>query len=86
VPHLERDLAVPECNTTMNNGALRISVRSLFNLEIRGTMQQNRYCVALCPSLDTTDPPTGALRRFLWAAILTGFVLLKCGVLAANGG
>jgi hypothetical protein len=26
------------------------------------------------------------LRRFRWAAILTGLVLLECGVLAVNGG
>ena len=30
-------------------------------------------------------PVLGALRRFRWAAILTGIVLLECGVLAANG-
>jgi hypothetical protein len=28
----------------------------------------------------------GVLRRSRWAAILTGLVLLECGVLAANGG
>jgi hypothetical protein len=27
-----------------------------------------------------------ALRRFRWAATLTGLVLLECGVLAVNGG
>jgi hypothetical protein len=31
-------------------------------------------------------PLTGVLRRFRWAAILTGLVLLECGVLAVNGG
>jgi hypothetical protein len=31
-------------------------------------------------------PFTGVLRRFRWAAILTGLVLLECGVLAVNGG
>lgn len=31
-------------------------------------------------------PITGALRRFRWAAILTGLVLLECGVLALNRG
>ena len=31
-------------------------------------------------------PLLGALRRFRWAAVLTGFVLLECGVLAVNGG
>jgi hypothetical protein len=33
-----------------------------------------------------TLPLAGVLRRFHWAAILTGFVLLECGVLAINGG
>jgi len=31
-------------------------------------------------------PVVGMLRRFRWAAILTGLVLLECGVLAVNGG
>ena len=31
-------------------------------------------------------PVAGVLRRFRWAAILTGLVLLECGVLAVNGG
>lgn len=31
-------------------------------------------------------PIAGALRRFRWAAILTGLVLLECGVLAVNRG
>jgi hypothetical protein len=31
-------------------------------------------------------PVVGVLRRFRWAAILTGLVLLECAVLAANGG
>ena len=31
-------------------------------------------------------PVVGALRRFRWAAILTGLVLLECGVLALNRG
>jgi len=31
-------------------------------------------------------PIVGVLRRFRWAAILTGLVLLECGVLALNGG
>lgn len=31
-------------------------------------------------------PVAGALRRFRWAAILTGLVMLECGVLALNGG
>jgi hypothetical protein len=31
-------------------------------------------------------PLTGVLRRFRWSAILTGLVLLECGVLAVNGG
>jgi hypothetical protein len=31
-------------------------------------------------------PITGLLRRFNWAAVLTGLVLLECGVLAANRG
>jgi len=31
-------------------------------------------------------PLTGVMRRFRWAAILSGLVLLECGVLAANGG
>jgi hypothetical protein len=31
-------------------------------------------------------PVVGALRRFRWAAILTGIILLECGVLAVNGG
>jgi hypothetical protein len=31
-------------------------------------------------------PVTGALRRFRWTAILTGLVLLECGVLAVKGG
>jgi hypothetical protein len=31
-------------------------------------------------------PLAGVLRRFRWAAILTGLVLLECGVLAVNGG
>jgi hypothetical protein len=31
-------------------------------------------------------PLAGVLRRFRWAAILTGFVLLACGVLAVNRG
>jgi len=31
-------------------------------------------------------PVLGGLRRFRWAAILTGLVLLECGVLAVNGG
>jgi hypothetical protein len=31
-------------------------------------------------------PIAGMLRRFRWAAILTGLVLLECIVLAANGG
>jgi len=31
-------------------------------------------------------PVLGVLRRFRWAAILTGIVLLECGVLAVNGG
>jgi hypothetical protein len=31
-------------------------------------------------------PVLGVLRRFQWAAILTGIVLLECGVLAVNGG
>ena len=31
-------------------------------------------------------PIAGVLRRFRWAAILTGLVLLECGVLALNGG
>jgi len=30
--------------------------------------------------------PVGVLRRFRWAAILTGLVLLECIVLAINGG
>jgi hypothetical protein len=31
-------------------------------------------------------PVVGVLRRFRWAAILTGLVLLECAVLAVNGG
>jgi hypothetical protein len=31
-------------------------------------------------------PVLGVLRRFRWAAILTGIVLLECGVLAFHGG
>jgi hypothetical protein len=31
-------------------------------------------------------PFAGVFRRFRWAAILTGLVLLECGVLALNGG
>jgi hypothetical protein len=31
-------------------------------------------------------PVAGVFRRFRWAAILTGLVLLECGVLAVNGG
>jgi len=31
-------------------------------------------------------PLAGVLRRFRWAAILSGLVLLECGVLAVNGG
>jgi hypothetical protein len=31
-------------------------------------------------------PFAGMMRRFRWAAILTGLVLLECGVLAVNGG
>lgn len=31
-------------------------------------------------------PVVGMLRRFRWAAILTGIVLLECAVLAINGG
>jgi len=31
-------------------------------------------------------PVVGVLHRFRWAAVLTGFVLLECGVLALNGG
>jgi hypothetical protein len=31
-------------------------------------------------------PFTGTLRRFRWAAIMTGLVLLECGVLAVNDG
>jgi hypothetical protein len=31
-------------------------------------------------------PFAGVLRRFRWAAILTGLVLLEWGVLAVNGG
>jgi hypothetical protein len=31
-------------------------------------------------------PIVGVLRRFRWAAILTGLVLLECGVLALNHG
>jgi hypothetical protein len=31
-------------------------------------------------------PVIGIMRRFRWAAILTGLVLLECGVLALNGG
>ncbi len=31
-------------------------------------------------------PLMGMLRRFRWAVILTGLVLLECGVLAVNGG
>jgi hypothetical protein len=31
-------------------------------------------------------PVGGALRRFRWAAILSGLVLLECAVLAVNGG
>jgi len=31
-------------------------------------------------------PVVGIMRRFRWAAILTGLVLLECGVLALNGG
>jgi hypothetical protein len=31
-------------------------------------------------------PVVGVLRRFRWAAILSGIVLLECGVLAVNGG
>ena len=31
-------------------------------------------------------PVLGALRRFRWAGVLTGFVLLECSVLAVNGG
>ena len=31
-------------------------------------------------------PLTGVMRRFRWAAILTGLVLLECGLLGVNGG
>jgi hypothetical protein len=31
-------------------------------------------------------PVLGVLHRFRWAAVLTGLVLLECGVLALNGG
>ena len=31
-------------------------------------------------------PVVGIMCRFRWAAILTGLVLLECGVLAVNGG
>jgi hypothetical protein len=31
-------------------------------------------------------PLTGVMRRFRWAAILSGLVLLEWGVLAVNGG
>ena len=33
-----------------------------------------------------TLPVLAVLRRFRWAAILSGLVLLECGVLAVNGG
>ena len=33
-----------------------------------------------------TLPVVGVLRRFRWAAILSGIVLLECGVVAVNGG
>ena len=33
-----------------------------------------------------TLPVVGVLRRFRWAAILSGLVLLECGELAVNGG
>jgi hypothetical protein len=31
-------------------------------------------------------PVTGLMRRFRWAFILSGLILLECGVLALNGG
>jgi len=31
-------------------------------------------------------PVAGAVRQFLWAAVLTGMVLGECGILAVNGG
>ena len=31
-------------------------------------------------------PVVGVVRRFRWAAILTGLVLVECAVLAVNGG
>src|SRR5579864_1653662 len=31
-------------------------------------------------------PVVGALRRFRWASILTGLILMECLVLAVNGG
>ena len=31
-------------------------------------------------------PITAVMRRFRWAAMLTGLVLLECGLLALNGG
>lgn len=33
-----------------------------------------------------TLPMLGLLRRFRWAVVLTGLVVLECGVLALNGG
>jgi hypothetical protein len=33
-----------------------------------------------------TLPVVAVLRRFRWAAILSGLVLVECGVLAVNGG
>jgi hypothetical protein len=41
---------------------------------------------ALLAASTVTLPVVGVLRRFRWAAILTGLVLLECSVLALNGG
>lgn len=42
-------------------------------------------CAILAGSI-VALPSLGRFRRFRWAAILTGLVLLECGVLALNGG
>jgi hypothetical protein len=62
-------------------GAGRIEIKMLMVIKLLHTL----IWAFLAANL-VGIPALGVLRRFRWAAILTGIVLLECGVLAINGG
>jgi len=62
-------------------GIYRIEIKMLTAIKLLHTV-----IWALLAGSILALPVLGVLRRFRWAAIVTGIVLLECGLLAVNGG